>query len=241
MHKDLFFDDQDTTVTTVVFYMHIVSSLEQFRSLSREQQSRSYIPESITTVYPIEECGEAFVELAMAPKKFLRAKAAEQLSAAQAGLQERTNRTCTLKITDAFRPLALQRTYFRQIEEQIREREGLEGKALWERVTQFIADPTLCPPHTTGGAVDLTIMTTTGKELDMGTPVDAIDDRAYTWHTPLSSQAKKNRELLVSVMTQSGFVNLVSEWWHYSFGDQYWAIVKGASAAIYGSCESEKG
>jgi D-alanyl-D-alanine dipeptidase len=35
-------------------------------------------------------------------------------------------------------------------------------------------------------------------------------------------------------MTGAGFVNYPYEWWHYSYGDRYWAFVKGTRPAIYG-------
>ncbi|MDT7587682.1 MAG: zinc D-Ala-D-Ala dipeptidase, partial [Pseudonocardiales bacterium] len=33
-----------------------------------------------------------------------------------------------------------------------------------------------------------------------------------------------------------GFVNYPTEWWHWSYGDRYWAIKTTAAAAIYGPC-----
>jgi zinc D-Ala-D-Ala dipeptidase len=29
-------------------------------------------------------------------------------------------------------------------------------------------------------------------------------------------------------------VNYPTEWWHWSYGDSYWALTTGAPAAIYG-------
>ena len=33
----------------------------------------------------------------------------------------------------------------------------------------------------------------------------------------------RNRRLLYHVMTENGFTNLPSEWWHYDYGDRFWA------------------
>ena len=71
----------------------------------------------------------------------------------------------------------------------------------------------------------------------MGTPVDAIDDRANTWHADLTEAQKHNRQLLWQAMIDQGFVNLASEWWHYSYGDSYWAAFQSESHAIYNSVE----
>ncbi|PZS06630.1 MAG: hypothetical protein DLM55_12605 [Acidimicrobiales bacterium] len=35
-------------------------------------------------------------------------------------------------------------------------------------------------------------------------------------------------------MTTAKFINYPTEWWHWSFGDRYWALLTGASVAIYG-------
>jgi len=35
-------------------------------------------------------------------------------------------------------------------------------------------------------------------------------------------------------MAAAGFVNYPSEWWHWSYGDRYWAFTTGPSHARYG-------
>ena len=39
------------------------------------------------------------------------------------------------------------------------------------------------------------------------------------------------------MLTWSGFVNYPTEWWHWSYGDRYWALTTGAAAALYGPVE----
>ncbi|GAB3977862.1 hypothetical protein GCM10029978_068930 [Actinoallomurus acanthiterrae] len=53
-------------------------------------------------------------------------------------------------------------------------------------------------------------------------------------NAPVSSAARANRDLLADVMTAVGFVNYPTEWWHWSFGDRYWAVATGGKSAIYG-------
>lgn len=50
----------------------------------------------------------------------------------------------------------------------------------------------------------------------------------------LSPVARDNRAILVSVMSASGFVNYPHEWWHWSYGDRYWALCSGNPVALYG-------
>lgn len=78
--------------------------------------------------------------------------------------------------------------------------------------------------HRRGGAVDLTIIDTTGKELDMGTDHDDLTKKASTDYyeqkanlTAREKRIKKNRRLLVKAMKQTGFKGYILEWWHWSY------------------------
>ena len=73
----------------------------------------------------------------------------------------------------------------------------------------------------------------------MGTPINTVSNKANTWHKSISNQAKKNRLFLYQAMIDVGFVNLTTEWWHYSYGDQYWAIYKEKKQALYGSLQHQ--
>ena len=92
-------------------------------------------------------------------------------------------------------------------------------------MSEPIADPDVPPAHTTGGAVDITILDPEGYELDMGSGFDEFSDRTYTafYEKSADENIKTNRRLLYSIMTNAGFTNLPSEWWHYDYGDRFWA------------------
>nr|WP_272876316.1 M15 family metallopeptidase [Allochromatium tepidum] len=46
--------------------------------------------------------------------------------------------------------------------------------------------------------------------------------------------AQAHRRLLLLAMLQAGFAPMPSEWWHYSYGDCYWAAYAQQPQAIYG-------
>lgn len=99
------------------------------------------------------------------------------------------------------------------------------------------------PPHSTGGAVDLYLIDETGEPVDMGIhPKDWMDDEdgslSITSSEIISLEAKKNRKILNSVMSAVGFVNYPTEFWHWSYGDRYWAYHMKMSHAIYDSMAS---
>ena len=94
-------------------------------------------------------------------------------------------------------------------------------------------------PHTTGGAVDLTLCKD-GLPLDMGTGFDDLTDLAHTDTLenacpPGLENARNNRRLLYNLMTSVGFVNYECEWWHYAYGERQWAASTGG-APFYGFC-----
>ncbi len=78
-----------------------------------------------------------------------------------------------------------------------------------------------------------------GRDLDLGTPIDATpeesDGRCFFAAPDLTQTARDNRSILAGALGGAGFVNYPTEWWHWSYGDRYWALMTGAPAAIYGS------
>lgn len=234
-----------------------IATLAGWSAIPLRQRSRWYIPEEVTKAVPIVETDDPLVDVmeraeherlpmifapgasADTPRAYLRREAANRLMNAARALKEQSQGALAIKIADAFRPLELQRKYFEEISRDIAAREGLTGKELWRRTSEFIADPAGCPPHTTGGAIDCTIVVRRGgKELPMGTAIDTVDDRSNFWHPAIRGAERQNRQLLFRIMTAAGFVNAATEWWHYSFGDQYWAAFLGKPQAMYGKVES---
>jgi len=97
------------------------------------------------------------------------------------------------------------------------------------------------PPHNTGAAVDIEILTEHNELLDMGmTAKDwcRVDPDLCITDSPLiKGAAKQNRKFSLDLMQAHGFINYPTEWWHFSYGDRYWAYHRGMDHAIYGSLE----
>lgn len=49
----------------------------------------------------------------------------------------------------------------------------------------------------------------------------------------------KNRRILYNVTIAAGFTNLPSEWWHYDYGDKFWAYFKRCKAKYKGIIDIE--
>jgi D-alanyl-D-alanine dipeptidase len=95
--------------------------------------------------------------------------------------------------------------------------------------------------HPTGAAIDLTLCFTDGSQADMGSVLNATDAEScgacYTESAFIRREAVWHRNVLRHAMTTAGFVNYPSEWWHWSYGDRYWAVVRQQPNAIYGPVE----
>jgi D-alanyl-D-alanine dipeptidase len=139
---------------------------------------------------------------------------------------------------EAYRPPALQQSYFDSYWRRLRsEHPVASDDELWILASRYVSPPTIAP-HPSGAAIDLTLIDDAVIELDMGTAVDATPEGSrlacYTKATNVSVDARANRRLLASVLEPAGFVNYPTEWWHWSYGDRYWALRSGAPNALYG-------
>lgn len=93
-------------------------------------------------------------------------------------------------------------------------------------------------PHLTGGSVDITLFEReTGEWLDMGADFDEPTERSHThfYEDQPEHPACQNRRLLYSVMSNVGFTNLPTEWWHFDYGNPLWAYYNQQNHAVYGA------
>jgi zinc D-Ala-D-Ala dipeptidase len=178
---------------------------------------------------------------------YLRQGVLVALKQAQISLQQ--NRPgWKILICDAYRPVSVQQfmvdyTFTTALEQRGLSRDDLtleQEQLLWQEVYQLWAipslDPLTPPPHSTGAALDVTLVNQTGKVVDMGSAIDELSPRSHPdYFATLASQsddlglkqqakiADAHRHLLYAVMTGAGFQRHPGEWWHFSLGDQMWA------------------
>jgi zinc D-Ala-D-Ala dipeptidase len=133
------------------------------------------------------ECGRCFV----------RPRVAVELMEIHHELQARG---LGLKMWDCYRPRSVQ-------------------WRLWEKVPdpRYVSDPRRGSMHNRGAAVDLTIVDSLGRELNMGTPFDFFGREAYHNYVQLPDSVLANRKLLKDLMESHGFKPTSTEWWHYHY------------------------
>ena len=104
-----------------------------------------------------------------------------------------------LKVYDAYRPLSVQ-------------------QRMWDliRDERYVSNPAKNRGrHTRGTAVDVTLVDSKGKQLDMPTDFDDFTDKAHADYAGATEAQKRNRTLLARVMSKHGFVPYPFEWWHF--------------------------
>jgi D-alanyl-D-alanine dipeptidase len=189
---------------------------------------------------PVAETGEPLVRLDtdLSPAGALvRAGLAARLHSADAALPAGVR----LRVVEGHRPLEAQRAIIAAYAAEVRAHHprgaALDEREL-ERLTSRFVAPLDIAPHVAGAAVDLTLVDVCGDELDLGTPIDATpeqsDGRCWFAADGIGADARAHRELLARVLRAQGLVNYPTEWWHWSFGDRYWALMTGSGHALYG-------
>lgn len=159
---------------------------------------------------------------------FVRVEVYERLLQAKAFLPN----GITFRIWDAWRPFCLQKELYNKYSERIinyfhleSQSEACQKKEIAKYVSEPVYDIMYAPVHTTGGAVDVTLVDSDGRELDLGTEFDAFSEETCTnyFESSDNEKVKENRRILWNAMEQAGFTNLPSEWWHFDYGDKFWA------------------
>ena len=161
------------------------------------------------------------------------------------------NKSFHLLIYDSWRPIEVQEFMFKRAFtlECKRLNIGIPIKNMQsypliiKKVEKYWAYPSFdekCPPpHSTGGALDVSLADKYGNLVEMGGEIDQMDEtskpdfyknvderEAIMWN--------KRRNLLKEIMIEFGFVQHPNEWWHFSYGDQLWAWKSKKENALYG-------
>jgi D-alanyl-D-alanine dipeptidase len=211
---------------------------------------------------PIRECGEPLrplsdisdlvdVELA-APARAAWLEGRELRARARvvdmlAALAKTVAPAYRLVVVDAYRSVDYQRGRFELVLGQTRLRHPAASEHdLRAQVDRLVAipdsDPRRPPPHSTGGAIDMKLVTAGSCEIDYGSRISHFDDpvenaRHPTNATGLAPHQREARVRLVTAAVHVGFTNYPGEWWHFMFGDQEHALATDAEFAIYGRAD----
>jgi D-alanyl-D-alanine dipeptidase len=152
-----------------------------------------------------------------------------------------------LLILDGYRPIEVQQSLWDEYYERIQKENPKASQEEKERLTShFVSKPSYDEDHpslhNTGGAIDVTLCSKgTENVLKLGTEFDDFSEKAWTAYyethyreEPDGEEVRDNRRLLYWLMLDVGFTNLPSEWWHYDYGDKFWAYYKNQNPIYKG-------
>ena len=104
-----------------------------------------------------------------------------------------------IKIWDAYRPLYVQ-------------------KIFWDLVgdDRFVANPNKRGSrHSSGTAVDITLVAEYDREINMPSNFDDFSDKACRNYGGMNEEQRNNIDFLTDVMKRHGFITIDTEWWHF--------------------------
>ncbi|WP_329005363.1 M15 family metallopeptidase [Kribbella sp. NBC_00709] len=189
------------------------------------------------TNIPAIENGEPLVDLftravATTGRQFARESVADRLALADTFLPAGVR----LHVVEGLRAVESQQSIYDGYRAELRRlHPGISDHEVRVLASRFVS-PVEVAPHVAGAAVDLTLIGAHGP-LDLGTPIDATPEQSngacFFAATNISHEARTNRSLLADVLTAADLVNYPTEWWHWSYGDRYWAYVEDRPAALY--------
>ena len=150
-----------------------------------------------------------------------------------------------LLIVEAYRPPSVQLSIFDGYRRELQRLTPGLADAEADILASRYVSPLDVAPHVCGAAIDLTMIDADGNELDLGCPEAATpeesDGACYTEAPNIGDAARENRVMLGAALGGAGLVNYPTEWWHWSYGDRYWAHTTGAANAIYGPWDDSVG
>ncbi|MFC4005601.1 M15 family metallopeptidase [Nonomuraea purpurea] len=143
-----------------------------------------------------------------------------------------------LLVVEGYRPIETQRRIFDGYRAELRATfPEMSPDESYIAASRYVS-PVEVAPHTAGAAVDLTLCDPDGVEYDMGTQVNDNPEQSegacYMAAPNISADARAHRKLLAAALEPAGLVNYPTEWWHWSYGDRYWAMATQSDHACYG-------
>jgi len=182
----------------------------------------------------IKKCGEPLVDikkfcpdLVIAPnlekenRAFLRKTVIKMICRAKKRLPE----GMTFIIESAWRPQELQKKIFQNFVKRSSIKEAKKYVAPYRG--KYVSG------HMTGGAVDLRLWKN-GRRVPMKSSKLTYQENAKSFQPKLPKYIQRNRQIMFDALKKAGLSNFPKEFWHWSYGDVWWAKRNKKKVAIYG-------
>lgn len=127
-------------------------------------------------------------------------------------------------------------SYFRELSPELQATMHEANRTYVSWPSSDLAAPS---PHTTGGAVDVWLYTASGSPANLGVSFDWMEEDAGAFYHMKRKRKRfagnerkicENRSRLLLAMSNAGFSCYGPEIWHFNYGNQMDALVRGGSA-----------
>ena len=109
-----------------------------------------------------------------------------------------------------------------------------------KKAKRLVGNPNIgIPGHTTGGAVDVSLLDKDSTEINLSAPFTKYYDEQQLFSEKITEEAQKLRLLLYKAMLSVGFAPHNEEYWHFSYGDGRWAKYYNKNV-VYDQVENPK-
>ena len=153
-----------------------------------------------------------------------------------------------LKVEDAYRSSAMQKAlgqdpgvFEKILKKVIWELDGTvpSSQLMFQRLSVLVATRPKLGTHMSGSALDISVVArSNGNELDRGGPYLELSQLTPMSSPFVSEAACRNRAQITDIMLSSGFAAYPFEFWHYSQGDLFQAVLgTGNASARYGAID----
>lgn len=196
----------------------------------------------------IKECGESLVDIKklcptlvidLGPRRmkkekraFLRKTVAKMVCRAKSYLPK----GMTFVINDAWRPQYVQKEIFQWFIKRLSKKHPSWSKSkIIKEVERYVApsEGKYASGHMTGGAIDLRLWKN-GRKIPMKSLKLSYQENAKSHQPKLPAYIQKNRQIMFRALKRAGLSNYPKEYWHWCYGDIWWAKRNKKKIAIYG-------
>jgi len=191
----------------------------------------------------IKECGEKLVDLrkyspnailtsTIKNHAYLRESVAKMINKAITYLPK----GMTFKIISAWRSAGEQATIYKNFWHFVEKKHpGWSKEKIKKFVETFVAPfkGKYVSGHMTGAAVDIRLIKN-GRNIPMRTNKLSYEENSQSHQPKLPKRLINNRKIMFQALEKVGLTNCLAEFWHWSYGDIWWAKSSNKKTAIYG-------
>lgn len=194
----------------------------------------------------IKECREKLVDLRKyCPKviltariknhAYLRESVADKINEAIKFLPK----GMTFVINSAWRSEASQITIYKNFWREVKKKNpSWTDQKIKKYVETFVAPwkGKYLSGHMTGGALDVRLWKN-GRKIPMRTKKLNYQENSQSHQPKLPKKLIENRKIMFQALEKAGFANCPAEFWHWDYGDIWWAEKLDKKIAIYDKIE----